>query len=543
LKKHHFKLSAIFSLITLLVIYTNCGQPFNKPTDLVFSGNIYGGSSEASVAAFQTTVYPITRANCINCHSTTQPLHAADDVNVAHDAVINGFKVNFSNIPASRLVAKLRDENHNCWGVCADNASEMQTAIEKWNDAIKNTGGETTVNDGAIYTAESLTLENEFADGKNPLKSNTIQLNIESALLKSPMTITRPTGSEAYLSVPTNLGTTLTNTDVNAGIAYMSFKVPATAQYKVWALAHGPADADNSFYVNVLNGSTSMNGGARQFDIATGTRFDWRQVPNITPTLVAGTTYTLELRQREDGARIAGFIITADPAFNGVSVNDFFGITLSYDLSNLVKVPNVSFKIDVIDYDLYSYKFSKPRIVTPTSSIYVKNVKIYVNGSYSPQHSTYTLVDKIVSPGNDSLSTYSMVVIKDKGLVGDHIKFSFDQLAVTGGTTGGTTTGGTTGGGTGGETSLVAFQATVYPISRSSSYSCVGCHTAVTPKHASDNTLTAHDAALTVVDFDTPANSRIVRKMKVERHNCQAQCDDIGNQYQNAIQEWKNRRQ
>lgn len=545
MKFNYFKLIVIALLSSLLVVYTNCGQPFNAPSELVFESNVYGGGSDASYNAFEKTVYPITRSYCISCHTTQEPMHAADDVRVAHDAVIKGFKVNFANIPASRLVAKVRDGNHNCWSDCAENAAELQAAIEEWNNAIKSSG---VVDNGpvdtAIYTEESQTLEAEFADKSNLPNSNTIRLNIEAAMLKAPMTITRPVGEDNYLSVPNNgANATLANNDVNAGTATMNFTVPATAQYRIWALAYAPADVDNSFFVNVRNLTTnaSVSGGVRQWDIAVGTKFNWVQVPNIAMNLTRDVMYSLELRQREDGARVAGFIVTADTTFNGSEIGDYFGITLSYDLSSILKTP-ATFMIDVIDYDPYSYKFSKPRIVAGTSSVYVKGVKLLLNNLYGPQQSTYTLVDKIVTPTDQSLSTYSMVILKDKGMAGDHVKFSFDQLSIASGATNGTAAGGATGGTTG-QSSLTAFQQTVYPISRSSAYSCVGCHMNVAPRHSSDNTLTAHDAALTVVDFTNPANSRIVNKMKIERHNCGANCDQLATQYQNAIQEWQNRRQ
>lgn len=542
MKFNYFKLAVIFLLGTLLVVYTNCGQPFSAPSELVFESNVYGGGSEASYKAFEQTVYPITRSYCISCHTTQEPMHADDDVRKAHDAVIKGFKVNFTNIPASNLVRKLRDGNHNCWSDCNENADEMEAAISEWNDAIKASGVVTTPVDTAVYTEETNSLENEFMDSSNPLKSNTIKLNIEAAMLKAPMAIFKPVGAESYLSVPNGqTPVSFSATDVNAGTANFSFTVPSTGTYRVWALAHAPSADDNRVFVNVKNAAnTSVVGGVKTWDIPVGTKFDWYQVPNINNNLVKDTMYTLELRQGEDGARISAFIVTADTTFNGMEVGDFFGITLSFDLSAALKTP-ATLMIDVIDYDAYSYKFSKPRIVS-ASNIYVKNVKLLVNGSYSPQHSTYTMVDKIVTPADGSISPYSMIVIKDKGLSGDHIKFSFDQLAVTTAGTTATAAGGA-GGGVTGQTSLEAFQQTVYPISRSSAYSCVGCHMAVSPRHASDNTLTAHDAALSVVDFNNPANSRIVTKLKVDRHNCGANCDNIATQYQNAIQDWKTRRQ
>ncbi len=535
------KIAAVFLLALILGAFTHCG----KPTVLVFKSNVYGGSDEASYEAFSRTVYPLTSANCASCHgSDIQPFHAAPDKRVAHDAVISSMKVNFANVSASRLVAKLRDENHNCWEDCVSNGAQMEAAIQEWKDAIDESGTVAAPRDLAVYTDETSALEAEFADAGNAPKSNSVRLTIQAATLRAPMVLTTPTGSDAYLSVPTTANTTLANNDPAAGIAYFSFRVPANGQYRVFGLAQAPNATDDSFFVNVINAQTgaSVSGGNRQWDIPVSTRFDWRQVPNVTPNLVAGTTYTLEVRQREDGARLAGLIVTADPAFNGQEIGDFFGITLAFDLSRALGIPDVHFLIDVIDYDLYSYKFSRPRIVTRTQPIYAKGIKVYLNGIWGPQHSNYTIVDKIVTPTDGALSTFSMIVLKDKGLSADQVKFSFDQLTVAvSESAGGAGAGGATGG-VSPQTSLMAFQETVYPISRSSAYSCVGCHMNVSPRHASDNALTAHDAVLGVVNFTTPADSAIVRKMRVDRHNCGANCENLATMYQSAIEEWRNRR-
>ena len=534
---NYFKLIVIFLLGALLVVYTNCG----KPTALTFENGHYTGPA-ASYDAFKATVWPITRANCASCHSDIQPQHASEDFSVAHDAAIT--KVNFINISASRLVAKLRDENHNCWSNCSENAQKMQEAIEAWSRARDQVNSNTPSPTYSIMTEESDVLEMEFADSSNPLKSNTVKIDIDSALLRAPMT--RVTNDEGnYLVVPTVSAVTLAANDVNAGIAFMNFVVPVSGQYRLWGLLNGPTANDNAFYANITrnNGGTvtSVSGGPRQWDIPASTAFSWMRHPNINANLVAGTVYTLELRQREDGSRARSFIVTADPDFNGQEVDDFFGITLTYDLSDKVNVPGTLFKIDVIDYDPYSYKFSKPRLVTNGQNFIVKNLKLLVNGQFNPQHSTYTIVDKIADPTDDILSTASMVVIKDQGLAGDKISFTFDELSPTTSNTTGGASGGSSGGNSG-QDSVIAYQSTMYPISRSSAYSCVGCHMTVSPRHASSTVQTAHDATLTVVNFNNPADSRIVKKMREERHNCGANCDNIANLYEAAIIEWRSQR-
>ena len=84
-------------------------------------------------------------ANCVRCHSSnsaaqqqpffaekttsTDPDQIALAVETAYAAIKS--KINLDNPEASRLVVRLRDESHNCWGSggCGDNADTMLAAI------------------------------------------------------------------------------------------------------------------------------------------------------------------------------------------------------------------------------------------------------------------------------------------------------------------------------------------------------------------------------------------------------------------------------
>ena len=532
LKVNIFKIIILVSLSAIMVVYTNCGSPFSSPSPLYFESNIYGGSANISYSAFEKTVYPITRANCISCHSTQQPAHASDNLKTAHDAVVANFKVNFKNIPTSRMVKKLRDDNHNCWGDCESNALEMEAAITEWNDLIKDSN--TTTPDPVdlnIYTHESKTLAEELATSGNVTKTNVINLMVEPAMLNPPMTKVTNSQEGTYLWVPNQMGTTLANNDANAGKANLNFVVRQNSnQYRIWGLVDAPNTMDNGFYTNITTG----NAGIKEWEIPVTSGFEWRQLENNTFNLTAGT-HNLEIRQRKDGTKIKQVVITSDNSFSSATAPDLTGVTLTFDLSEQVRVPGVTLKIDLIDYDPYSFKVQNPRIITTSVNIQVKKMRLLVNKAYNPQHSTYNLVDKVVTPADGKLSDYAMLVIKENGL-NDKISFSFEELEVEG-------AGGNIGGDTGVDAaSLASFKDTVYPISRTN---CISCHTTQNPPHAHEDYVEAHDVVLTqnLVNFTTPANSKLVTKVKA-RHNCgtQAQCDAIANQYQAAIIEWKRSR-
>lgn len=141
MNKRIVQIKLVILTILTLFMYNQCGNPYSpKPTELKFSGseesaNVF--SSNESLTTFEDTVYRVTRSRCIGCHKTQNPTHAHDDVKVAHDIVVNQFKVNFSNVGASRLVAKIRDDAHNCWsGDCNADGDEMEEAVQKWADVV-----------------------------------------------------------------------------------------------------------------------------------------------------------------------------------------------------------------------------------------------------------------------------------------------------------------------------------------------------------------------------------------------------------------------
>jgi hypothetical protein len=77
----------------------------------------------------------------VRCHASSaatqqQPFFADADPEAAYAAIRS--KVNLDNPEASRLVVRLRDEFHNCWGStgCADNATTMLNAINTFANGI-----------------------------------------------------------------------------------------------------------------------------------------------------------------------------------------------------------------------------------------------------------------------------------------------------------------------------------------------------------------------------------------------------------------------
>lgn len=516
-----YKVLVLVLLGSIITVYTNCGSPFSTQSALTWKSNLaLAGSKEG----FEATVYPITRANCASCHSTLSPTHASADVDAAHDAAYS--KVNFGNIPNSRLVRKLRDENHNCWSNCAENADEMQAAVEDWYAAIEAAEGADptpTINPPpgptTLRTIQTMTIAQELANMANPLKSNTVALNVGSAMITAPMA-RNVDGFGEFLQVPddgNNL--TLANNDATAGIAMMNMRLPAAGTYRIWGYVLAPDNNSNAFYAGIAPTATpnTFIGGIRNWTITANANPRW-QVLNQNFVIPSAGNYTLTLREQRDGTKIYRIFVTSDAAFNGDDVASFLGVTLSFDISSIVGTPGVRFLIDVSDYDIYTYLLTRPRIVTPTQNIRVRNVRLMVNNSWSPQNSTFTTVDKITTPTDGILSGFPMIVLKDQGENVDRFHFEFEELAVYAGQVN--------------NASLTAFQNTVYPITRAN---CVNCHSSQRP-HASPDALTAHDYAVTITNFTTPANSTLVTRI---RNGHQGVNPNLADQLEAAIIQWR----
>ncbi len=434
------KFMVIVCLGFLLGGYTHCVNPVatpkkkelamtdNSQSNSNSSNNSGSGSGADSVAIFAATLHPITQMRCIPCHNSfQQPLHAVTDPNQAHEAIMGSFKVNFDNVSSSRMVAKLRDENHNCWtGDCNADSVEIENAINDWKSQMEQQGGGGNNNTNSNTTSESNYLALEL-DPNNAMDNGTIGFMTEGATLVAPMVQGDDNGT-TYIGVPNGNGGLLQNNNNAAGIGYLQFNLSASDSYKIYGLVNSPTGSDDSFHIRVNQGAYA------EWHTGVTSGYEWREVTDtsaMNPTnffIPAGNGHNLEVRQREDGTKIAKVVITNDPNVNLEDVSGALIGTLTYDLSAILGGVAVQFQIDFQEFDMYSYKFSNPRFVLNGRSVRVKNIQLLVNNSFNPQHSTYTIVDKVVSPANPSASDFSMIVLKDQGLQFDRISFAFETL-------------------------------------------------------------------------------------------------------------------
>jgi len=430
------KLTLVALTIGMLFAYTHCGVPGSGDgikSSLKFGHNQapnagsgvserHGGST-GNMAVFSTTIWNVTKNNCASCHAgIQQPFHASSDLATAFESSITNQKVDLASTERSRLYLKLKDERHNCWSNCDDNAAEMLAAI---NSYVSQSGEVSGGGDSAPQGLETST--------RGPLsllsnQGNQLLFTADQFMLQTPF-VQKLDGSEYYFENQNNNGQLLRNNANNAGRAFKNFSVPNSGDYNVWALVRAPGNSDDSFHVKIDDSIYY------EWHIVQTSGFEWRKLTNTSarnavkvPIVISGTNQ-LEVRQREDGTALKKVFLTEDDEFDPAtgSFNSF--VELSYDISSLVGQGNgsITFKVNLRTFDDYSYEVSNLRVQSNVS-LRMKAPKILVNGRYSSQHNTYNYIDLTVNPGETTIADYSMLVLKENGDDSDLFSWSFDEL-------------------------------------------------------------------------------------------------------------------
>ena len=397
-----------------------------------------GGAALSAIDAFQRTVHPLVKEQCASCHATEAaaaiaPFFASADAVVAHDALITTQKVNFSAIDKSRLVLRLGADNHNCWTECSADAATMRAAIADWQAALPKEGDEaaelpvtTSLGLGDIVKVE--------APVTNP--PGVVAFEAESATLTEPMTAINLDGSSGGVvtgtpaGAGTNINTANATADDSLGRSTFTVEIETAGTYRVYGRIGAPSANNNSFYLRIDDGALqpwrfAATGGQLQWDSADGV--DAAGAP-YEFDLAAGT-HTVEVRQREEQSVLDMLVLASDPNFDPINAVVSGGEVdvLTFDLEALTGIPAAELTVEVEDYSETAYKFKNPRIVSSVP-IKVKDLKILINDSYLPQHSVYTVIDKVATPEDGLLSPFALVALKDLGSDGDQFSVRFEVL-------------------------------------------------------------------------------------------------------------------
>tara|TARA_B100001971_G_scaffold213155_1_gene245655 strand:+ start:255736 stop:257364 length:1629 start_codon:yes stop_codon:yes gene_type:complete len=381
------------------------------------NGSTTGGSMALdSVGAFEQTVYQLTTENCIQCHANTAPQHANQNIQLAHDSLLNQGKINFNNIPASRMVQRLRVDQHNCWGNCEANAVQMENAIAQWKSLTEDQTG--YVAEGVV-SAQSDFIANVLASNS---ASDAFAINLAGGNIQAPFVYDN---GNQYLYAPPGSGNNF-DANANVGMATYNININKSATYKLRANVSASSNNDNSFFFRVDNGNyfdwhAIVNGGFSDQIVTRGSGMQ-----DISFTLNAGN-HTVVVKQREDNTKLKELSFVE---FNGNTVLPPGTVYLEYELKDLLGVQDsVVFRIKIREFDEYSYQVYGPEIIS-NYNIRVQNIKLLLNNYYNPQHSTFTFVDAMTTPQNTSVSNYAMIVLKDQGPALDKISFEFGTLQI-----------------------------------------------------------------------------------------------------------------
>ena len=132
----------------LLLLAVNCAGPIGDVFDDEVSTDKNNLKSEETPTpitpqslspeeAFKNHVLPELQDSCGGCHADSQtPFFASSDVETAQRAIIDGGKVDFTDIAKSRLVLRLTKDNHNCPTDCQEDAKSFIEVLTLWKKSI-----------------------------------------------------------------------------------------------------------------------------------------------------------------------------------------------------------------------------------------------------------------------------------------------------------------------------------------------------------------------------------------------------------------------
>jgi hypothetical protein len=244
------------------------GQSLNFPAD---SGD------------FAATVWPITHANCVRCHSTTadpsveqSPYHADPSLAIAYPAAIP--KIDFTGCAGaggnnggtcgmnSRLYQRLATDNHNCWTNCQANAATMLAAIQQFAGMLTPTNI-----DSNLVVSKALTLtQGTIASGASRYDADTIAKYEFQSVVNNTTFDTSGIDPSADLTISGNVtlaggwginvgagGKAQATTQASQKIYSM---IQATGEFSVEAwVAPALVAVNNSYMVSYSGGDTTRN--------------------------------------------------------------------------------------------------------------------------------------------------------------------------------------------------------------------------------------------------------------------------------------------
>lgn len=128
----------LFSLITSLVLYQNCGAAKEGSADSASGNGAFNTTSFESLVAYEDNLHQLLTTNCSSCHrQNSNPIFADSDPQTAHDHLINQSLVNLSSPVDSRIVVVVASGHQVVPSFLKD---YMKEAIADWADDLRRSG-------------------------------------------------------------------------------------------------------------------------------------------------------------------------------------------------------------------------------------------------------------------------------------------------------------------------------------------------------------------------------------------------------------------
>lgn len=224
--------------------------------------------------------------------------------------------------------------------------------------------------------------------------------------------------------------------------------------------------------------------------------------PATTATTTSTGTSTATSTVVKPPPRLNTIEVTVPAVLPGPGENAANFTTLTWPLTNATDtvIPDVtgaSFTMEIQKFDNFSYRVRNPRIISPTTAVYLSDLRLSVNGMIRANDATYTLVDQLVPAAANGtvISPASMVILLEKGAGVDKIALSFAQIKASAAA---------------GCKNLNGFTTSVKPVMVNA---CIRCHNAGNNFDMTTGT-DANICARTLgrVDLNIPANSALIVK-------------------------------
>lgn len=148
------RLGLLLLLGLLLMLMSGCAKEAEKAE--------FGGGSGSNVgvqqSTFQSTLYPVLRSYCKDCHASQGPAGTPDfaheDVATAYSVLTSNSLVNFNTPSNSRLVTKVLGLHKCTQPTCGQWANEIIAQIVSWNNLAPPSGGAITIQSTSLTLAD-----------------------------------------------------------------------------------------------------------------------------------------------------------------------------------------------------------------------------------------------------------------------------------------------------------------------------------------------------------------------------------------------------